>query len=254
MKLIINADDFAQSVAINKSIFQMYKQGIVTSTSILVGGEGFDNAVNIVKDNPKLDLGLHLALDGPYNIGKEYYTLFNKETNQFHDIYGFLNKIHRFSIDENEIYNEFSRQIEKAFDYHLKISHLDTHHHIHIHLPVLNSMIKAAKKYKIKFIRSQKIICRENQFPNNKVYRFFHQTLLKSKLQTIDGLYEPLEINGQNKSVEYLRLLKLNNMKGIYEIMLHPGAKDNQETQFYSSIDVIKLLNRNELISYHDLS
>ena len=60
--LIVNADDFGLSPAINRGIIAAHRNGIVTSASLMVNGPAFENAVALAQENPALDIGLHLTL------------------------------------------------------------------------------------------------------------------------------------------------------------------------------------------------
>ena len=62
-RLIVNADDFGISSGVNKGILEAHKQGIVTSTSLMVNMPYADEAVRMKKSlAPRLGLGLHLTL------------------------------------------------------------------------------------------------------------------------------------------------------------------------------------------------
>jgi len=65
-QLIVNADDLGLTPAVNRGVVRAFQSGIVTSTSLLVTGSAFEDAVALARQNPELDVGLHLALvDGP---------------------------------------------------------------------------------------------------------------------------------------------------------------------------------------------
>lgn len=61
MKLIVNADDFGSSPEVNRAIICAYQNGILTSCSLMVTGEAFEEAVNLAKKNPGMGVGLHLT-------------------------------------------------------------------------------------------------------------------------------------------------------------------------------------------------
>jgi predicted glycoside hydrolase/deacetylase ChbG (UPF0249 family) len=60
--LIVNADDLGASPPRNEGILLAHRQGIVTSTSVLVYAPGFRHALALLKAHPGLDAGLHLNL------------------------------------------------------------------------------------------------------------------------------------------------------------------------------------------------
>lgn len=62
IKLIINADDFGVSSTVNQAVVTAHDEGILTSCSLMVGGDACDEAVALAKARPRLSVGLHLTL------------------------------------------------------------------------------------------------------------------------------------------------------------------------------------------------
>ena len=61
--LIINGDDFGASGGINRGIVQAHRDGILTSTSLLVDRPASVDAGARARQHPHLSVGLHLELD-----------------------------------------------------------------------------------------------------------------------------------------------------------------------------------------------
>src|SRR6059036_1537886 len=61
-RLIVNADDFGRSHSINQAVVRAHREGILTTASLMVNGEAFEEAVHLARQNPKLGVGLHLTL------------------------------------------------------------------------------------------------------------------------------------------------------------------------------------------------
>src|SRR5271154_6957886 len=61
-RLIVNADDFGLSKSVNAAVIRAHREGVLTSASLMVNENGFDEAVKLAKENPKLGVGLHLTL------------------------------------------------------------------------------------------------------------------------------------------------------------------------------------------------
>jgi chitin disaccharide deacetylase len=254
MKLIINADDFGKSDNVNNSILFLHKKGIVSSTTIIANGKCFDEAVDISRSNPNLGVGVHLCLDGPYNISKKHKTILDADTLQFYSNSQIIRKIKMFSIDESEVFSEYCLQIEKVLHNGIKISHLDHHHHLHLYFPILGTMIKVAKRYRIPFIRSQRIILN----PQNNIlkysYRSLHQFYLKRKINTIDGYFQPGVYENYSFEIQYMRLQELLRLnRNIVEIILHPSGGNDPETSFFISDEVHNLLTRQTILNYFSL-
>ncbi len=61
--LIVTGDDFGASRGINRGIVQAYRDGILTSASLLVNRPASVEAAALGRDHRSLSLGLHLELD-----------------------------------------------------------------------------------------------------------------------------------------------------------------------------------------------
>lgn len=137
-KLIVNADDFGRSTAINLGIIEGHQKGIITSASVMTDRDAFAEAVALAKANPKLGIGLHLDLDSFFEVE--------------HGV-GRLLAYKDPSLPLAEIAKETERQIKKVLATGLPITHVDGHHHSHLR-PELFAMIAAlTAKYKIPVIR-----------------------------------------------------------------------------------------------------
>jgi len=66
-RLIIRGDDMGFSHAGNLGIIESYKKGIEKSVEILVPSPWFPEAVQLLKENPKIDVGVHLTLTSEWD-------------------------------------------------------------------------------------------------------------------------------------------------------------------------------------------
>lgn len=122
-KVIINADDFGYCEAVNYGILESYRQGIVSSTSLMANMPGFDHAAAILKENPKLGLGIHLTLTCYKPVGTGYHSLTDEQ--------GYFIKNDLDAFDMDEVFTEWCLQMEKIQAAGLQVDHIDSHHHLH---------------------------------------------------------------------------------------------------------------------------
>src|SRR5687767_8415619 len=61
-RLIINADDFGLSHDVNAAVIRAHTEGVLTTASLMVNEEGFEEAVDLARSHPRLGVGLHLSL------------------------------------------------------------------------------------------------------------------------------------------------------------------------------------------------
>src|SRR5688572_33399331 len=61
-RLIINADDFGLSREVDAAVIRAHTEGVLTTASLMVNEEGFEEAVELARSHPRLGVGLHLSL------------------------------------------------------------------------------------------------------------------------------------------------------------------------------------------------
>src|SRR5579863_6912374 len=60
--LIVTADDFGFSPEVNAGVIRAHREGVLTATSLMVAGAARDQAAALARENPRLDVGLHLVV------------------------------------------------------------------------------------------------------------------------------------------------------------------------------------------------
>jgi predicted glycoside hydrolase/deacetylase ChbG (UPF0249 family) len=60
--LLVRADDMGMAQAVNEACIHTFREGIVRSVEVIVPGPWFLDAVKCLKENPGLDVGVHLTL------------------------------------------------------------------------------------------------------------------------------------------------------------------------------------------------
>lgn len=140
MKLIVNADDFGISLGTNYGILEAHKNGIVTSTTLMVNMDTCEHAVHLAKQNPTLGLGIHFNLTKGYPL-TEQISLTSKN-GEFFKNYENIVKVGKDSIEK-----ELRAQLNKFLSYGIEPSHFDSHHHVHLLPNVMDVVEKLAKEY-----------------------------------------------------------------------------------------------------------
>ncbi len=131
--LIVNADDFGRSRGVNEGILKAHKEGIVTSTSLMVNQPFAQEGAAILRDTPSLGAGVHLVFSAgkPILPPDKVPTLVNS-SGFFLPQEVLLMKAEEISPDE--LRAEFRAQIER---FHALVGrdpdHLDCHHFVHVH-------------------------------------------------------------------------------------------------------------------------
>lgn len=153
--LIVHADDFGLSSDIDAGILRAHREGIVTSASLVAGGESFSAAVAAARDTPTLDIGAHLTLVGerpvldprlvPSLVGPD--GRFHRHAN------GFIARFLTGRIAMGELRAELASQLERLLATGLPISHLDSHQHLHVLPGISRLTAELAREHGIPFIR-----------------------------------------------------------------------------------------------------
>jgi hopanoid biosynthesis associated protein HpnK len=155
MRVIVTGDDFGRSRAINHAILTAHREGILTSASLMVAAPHADEAVILARQNPSLAVGLHLTLSGglcaspPSSIPHlvDGRGRFRATPGRAGLLYFFDRRTHR------ELAREISAQFRLFERTGLRLSHVDGHHHLHLHPTVLALLVPLAHRYGARGIR-----------------------------------------------------------------------------------------------------
>lgn len=201
IKLIVNADDFGLSEAVNYGIISAYKNGIVKSTTIMAGMPAFNHAVELLKDNEGLGCGVHMTLSLNKPVLDTHKTIVDKNGNFYRRITNEL-VLEKFNLDE--IYEEFCAQIDKAVNSGIKVDHLDSHHHVHTLSSLKPVIERILEKYKLPIrggfesnIEYDKIIPMTESFYNENVTEDYFEKYIDElkKNEIIDVMCHPAFID-----------------------------------------------------------
>ncbi len=144
MRLIVNADDFGYSWGQNYGIIDAYQKGIVRSTSLMVGGMAASHALELAQGNPGLGVGLHLVLDYGRPVSSPHLI-----SSLVDSAGAFLRPVFEGPLDLNisEVELEWRAQILWVQDKGIQLTHLDSHHHFHLHSQLFAVTCQLAKEF-----------------------------------------------------------------------------------------------------------
>ena len=157
-RLIINADDLGLTVGVNRAIVEAHQRGVVTSATMMANAGAVADAVSRARET-RLSVGCHLVLiDGaPLLAAKNVSSLVVAGAGgaRFHDGWlGFARRALRKRFDENQIAAEVEAQIRRIQQSGLRVTHVDSHKHVHLLPPVLRPMLMAAKACGVRAVRN----------------------------------------------------------------------------------------------------
>ena len=67
IRLIVKGDDMGAGHGINVATIDAYKRGILTTANVIVPGPWFPEAARLLRENPGLDAGVHLAITSEWD-------------------------------------------------------------------------------------------------------------------------------------------------------------------------------------------
>lgn len=235
-QLIINADDFGIHPAVNEAVRKAATEGILTSTSLMAGGDAFDEAVEMARSMPSLGIGIHLTLVGgikPVLPPSEVPSLTWDNGVFCHDYGKLIVRDLEGKISLSEVYAEWDAQIQKIMNTGLPVTHMDGHQHMHMwphFYPIARDL---AKKYHISCMRvpdedvlfgmkDGHIIRWAAKNGLSLLSRMHRPDLEKNHIRTNDHFFGMLY--GGHLSPERFAKFILQTKPGITEIMCHPSA------------------------------
>jgi chitin disaccharide deacetylase len=154
-RLIVNADDFGKSPATNAAVVRAYREGILTTTSLMVNEPACAEAVALARANPGLGVGLHLTflcghsalpqerLPGLVNSGQRFPD--NPAAAGFR--YFFRRSLHE------QLRAELHAQFEKFKATGLPLDHVNGHLHLHLHPTVFRILMADAHHLGFRHLR-----------------------------------------------------------------------------------------------------
>lgn len=281
MKVIFHGDDFGLTAGINSGVIQSYKDGLLTSASIIAGGEAAGEAIFWAKQNENFDVGIHLVLsDERPVLTPKHLSSIMLEGGFFPSRQRIFQAIVTQKIDYSQVEAEWCAQIEKCLAGGLIISHIDSHQFVHLFPDLFQLTLRLAKKYRIPFVRTTIFdmirmeygLKRLSQWMLLKCWIWRYITCrLPQYLKTIPSIGF-LQAGGKMRMATLLSTIdkiRLQRSFTAVEVMLHPGIADKRTAHKYrswryewdhdlrllQSFSLAKELHRRgvEIISFRDL-
>ena len=238
--MVVNADDFGISPRINEGVVRAHREGIVTSTSLMAVGRAFEHAVQCCRDTPTLDIGVHLTLIAEQPLLTSRSSLTGNDGRFPESAGAFLRRWLTGSIRQADVQAEWSAQIERVLAQGIRVTHLDSHQHVHC-LPGLADLSQClAKRYHIPFVRVPVEDLRRGQWSSlHGIKRLLGGAVLRVcwTLARLNGARETewgavrflgFHDGGRLDELRLKRMLRTLRPGEIYELMCHPGLRPDE--------------------------
>ena len=148
--LILHIDDMGFCHAANEASLACLTKGSATCASILVNGPWFQEAVQMAKANPTLDLGVHLTLTAEYPSYRWSALSSRDPKTGLLDADGYLwatreDAVRHVTVAGAE--GEMRAQIDGALAAGIDVTHIDTHMGSVVHPKFLGRYLQLAREY-----------------------------------------------------------------------------------------------------------
>ena len=261
-RLVIRGDDMGFSHSGNEALIKSYTEGIETSIEVIAASPWFPEAVKLLAQNPKIDVGLHFAITSEWETIKwrplsDCPSIRNADGYFYPMLFRNKNYPNQSVIEQNwkieDIEKELRAQIKLALKYIPRLSHISGHMGVAgINEDVKTMIMRVAKEYNLVFVDGGTL---------NSVRAPYASAELKNKSteDRIEAFIQMLDKLESGKSYVFVEHPGMNDdeLKAIYHVGYENVAEDRQGvTSIFTSEKVraaiwkkgIKLISYKELI------
>ncbi len=262
MKVILHADDFGFNKDTLEATIDCFNQGALTSCSVMVNCEASEEAFAYARQHPEISYGVHLTyVDGlkPVLSASQIPSLVDEN-----GLFLVSNTVRKLAmmlkLPQKEIIAESQAQIDKMEKAGVKVSHLDSHGHLHKFLSILYSMkyLKVGGK-PIRKVRAVQNIFVEQPSKKSPVFWLnkYFQWYLKHHFKNPQYFY--MSANNMDTGWADTVLSKMNLLpqNAVIEIGVHPGHQEEWRQHEYDDImefaRKIKLQGKHQIINWNEV-
>ena len=238
--LIVHADDAGMSHSVNVATQAGLESGIVTSASIMVPCSWFKEFAVYAKSHPQYDYGIHLTLNSEWDDYRWGPVASRDRVSSLVDPTGCLwDNVGQVAMHAkaDEVKIELKAQIDRALEFGVPLSHLDTHMGTVLCRPdLVDVYVELAVEYNLPILFF-KVLPPEIEKEYTALASQFKKSLSKlseRKLPLLDNLLQFYggNIPEQRKKHYYDEIAKIG--PGVTQLIIHCGY-DNEELRAISN-------------------
>ncbi len=258
--LIVNADDFGWSARVNTAVLRAHRDGILTTASLMVAEEGWQEAVELAHAAPTLGVGLHVAttFDRPLLPPEQIPRLVRPNGKFESDL---LKAGLRYAFSRaagDELGHEMEAQFERFAQTALPWDHVDGHQHFHMHPTVFRHLLTLCDRYGVNRLRVPRESVRSHLRGGGDgltpvaIGALILQLLCRANLRTLrerktlggKPIFIPSQVYGdfQSSNMHTAYTLKLLDRLagGVSEVYYHPGTDYAKRLPLETQTDAVR--------------
>jgi hopanoid biosynthesis associated protein HpnK len=239
-RIIITGDDFGLAKPVNDAIVETHRNGILTTTSLMVGAQGAADAVEQARRVPSLKVGLHLVLvEGTPVLSKNAIPDLVDDRGEFSNRLAVTGFRYFFRTGvRRQLEDEIRAQFEAFKQTGLALDHVNAHNHMHLHPTILRLILKVGSEYGLRAVRlpyeppliswraSGKQLALQL---GNGIFLAPWIALMKNMLRRarvhFNDFIFGIAASGAMTSDLVLRYLELLPVRGVTELYFHPATQ-----------------------------
>jgi chitin disaccharide deacetylase len=247
--VVINADDLGISREVNEATFDLMSKGRISSATIMANGPAMREAVRGAARFTRCSFGVHLNLTQfePLTAGPGARLLVDERGQMSRAI----ETAHPGPGRLRAVYNELCAQVERVASSGVRISHVDSHHHVHTRPFVFPALKAVQRRYRIRAVRLAK-----NFYASDQPCPVDLQWKKRAYNWALQSLYWTNTTDAFSEFLTYYHAAANRKRSvGRIELMVHPGAAYSaEETAILDSDWTARTDVPVRLISYAELS
>ena len=262
----MNADDFGLAPGVNRAILELHAAEVLTSATLMAQAPATEEAVKMAIAMPTLGVGCHIVLlDGTPALDRRIIpSLIDRVTGLFYPTLGsFLKRLFTARIRSAEVEAEAAAQIALLQSFGVRLTHVDTHKHMHMFPGILRPVLRAAKAAGIHAIRNpfEPIwsLNATTDAPEMRraeivlLRRFesrFRRIVKEEGFETTDGAVGVLATGSVKIATVHALITAMPD--GTFELVSHPGYRDEQLARANTRLLESREIERNALMAIKD--
>jgi predicted glycoside hydrolase/deacetylase ChbG (UPF0249 family) len=237
-QLIVNADDYGRSPGVSRGILEAHRDGIVTSTTVMINQPGIQAQLLAALEHPQLGIGLHLVFtQGQPVLPPSFVPGLVGAGGTFLDHHTLWARAERISLEQLRL--ELMAQTERFTDLaSRRPDHLDCHHFVHLYPPFFQVYTSLAAELDVPLRVPIPLEPDRRQAPGSLAFlEGFPQDLVRSVIATNSAQLVERRLLHPNHFVatffgepaltlDHLFQLLEALPEGTSELMCHPGYND----------------------------